>query len=359
VRGVTVWRIWTSRFGRDSLPGRALDYLTFYLSAGWALNRLARMGDVIVSKTDPPLLSLVAGPVARLKGVTLVNWLQDVFPEIAGVAGMRWATSGVGRILARLRDWTLRSARTNVVLSASMERYLLSRGVSADRVRVIPNWAVGDAICPVPERENVLRKSWGLEGKFVAAYSGNMGRVHEFETILDAAVGLEREKGIIFLFIGDGAQRHWIESRARELMLSNVLFQPYQPREILNKSLSLPDLHLVSLLPASEGYVFPSKLYGILAAGRPVVFVGDSKGEIAQLLNKERCGVAVQAGDAPGLVAAINRLKNDATLRKSSGENARRLFENRFDERVAFSAWRAVFDANGQCKIPADLPRRP
>ncbi|MEX2164522.1 MAG: glycosyltransferase family 4 protein [Sulfuricaulis sp.] len=345
IRGVTVHRVWTSTFGRGRLAGRTLDYLTFYLSAGWALFRLARAGDVVVSKTDPPLLSLVAGPVTRLKNARLVNWLQDIFPEIAGVAGMGWAKTALGRFLARLRDWTLRSAETNVVLSTAMEQYLLSRGIGMERVRVIPNWADGESIRPVAAPDNDLRKSWRLEGKFVVGYSGNMGRVHEFETILEAAAELKEEDGVVFLFIGDGAQRNWIEHRVRELGLGNVLFQPYQPREALSKSLSLPNAHLVSLLPTAEGYVFPSKLYGILAAGRPVIFIGESNGEIARLIHEAECGYAVQAGDASRLTATITRLNGDPEMCGRLGENARRLFDDRFDKRLAFAAWEKVLNS--------------
>jgi len=224
-----------------------------------------------------------------------------------------------------------------------MQQYLLSRGVNVDHVRVIPNWADGKSIRPVAPEDNHLFKSWGLAEKFVVGYSGNMGRVHEFETILNAAARL-RESKAVFLFIGNGAKRNWIESRARELGLSNVHFQPYQPRGTLSNSLSLPNVHLISLLPTAEAYVFPSKLYGILAAGRPVILVGDPHGEIAGILNKARCGDTVEVGDPSGLAAAIIRQMNDLALSKEYGGNARRIFEDRFDKRIALAAWKTVLD---------------
>lgn len=344
IRGVIVHRVWTSTFGRGNLPGRALDYLTFYLFTGLALLRLAARGDIVVAKTDPPLLSLVASPVARVKGAKLVNWLQDVFPEVAGALGMGWARGWVGRLLARVRDVTLRAAHMNVVLGSAVRRYLISRGVDESKLRVIHNWADGELIRPVRPEDNRLRSEWGIEGKFVVGYSGNMGRVHEFETVLRAAGALKGDASIDFLFIGDGAQRKWIEHRAASLGLSSLQFRPYQPRVNLGNSLSVPDVHMVSLLPAVEGLVFPSKLYGILAAGRPVIFVGDPEGEIARILNDAQCGVAVRASDASGLVAAIIRLKDDVALCNDYGNNARRVFEDRFDKRIALAAWKPVLD---------------
>ncbi len=235
------------------------------------------------------MLSLVAVPVAWLRRAKSVNWMQDLFPEVAGAAGMTWAQGPVGRLLAAARDWSLRSAACNVVVCEAMALYLISRRVPRQHVSVIPNWADGDAIRPIDAAVNSLRKAWGVEGKFVIGYSGNMGRVHEFDTIIGAAEALKGDDRIVFLFIGGGAQRDGIESRARERGLSNIHFQPYQPRENLAESLSVPDVHLVSLLPAVEGFVFPSKFYGILAAGRPVIFVGQRDGEIARLIEATPC----------------------------------------------------------------------
>lgn len=342
VHGVEIWRVWTSRFGRVSLPGRAFDYLTFYFSTLFALLITVSRGDIVVAKTDPPLLSLVAAPVAWLKGARLVNWLQDVFPEIAGAVGLGWTRGWVGRFLARLRDGTLRSASVNVVPGSAVRRYLISRGIAEEKVRVIANWADGDLIHPVRQEDNHLRREWGLEGKFVVGYSGNMGRVHEFETILGAAESLKGDNSVIFLFIGDGAQKKWLEDEVSHRGLVNVRFLPYQPTDRLAESLSAPDVHLVSLRPEVEGLAVPSKFYGIAAAGRPTLFVGDQDGEIGHLIREAQCGIAIGVGDGFGLVAVIDLLRSDSSVYKRYCENARRVFEERFEKRIALAAWGAV-----------------
>jgi colanic acid biosynthesis glycosyl transferase WcaI len=139
VDGVEVHRVRTTRFGRDKLVGRALDYATFYLAAGWRLWRIARAGDVIVAKTDPPLISVVAAIVARRRGARLVNWVQDVFPEVAEALGVRALAGPQAGLLRRLRNGAFRSAAANVVLGERMATVVARAGAPAGRIRVIPN----------------------------------------------------------------------------------------------------------------------------------------------------------------------------------------------------------------------------
>jgi glycosyltransferase involved in cell wall biosynthesis len=277
--GVRVCRVWTSRFGRAWLPGRAIDYATFYLSATAALLAEARRGDLVVAMTDPPLLSVPAALVAGLRGARLVLWCQDLFPEIAAAHGLRFARGRLGRLLRALRDWSLRRAETVVAIHPTMASRLAALGVPEARIRVIENWAP-TGIRPVPHAANPLRREWGLAGpsramgnseekdRFVVAYSGNLGRVHDPAHVIDL-VRRTSGRGVTWLFIGGGAGMAELARVVEAEKLPDVLFRPYQPRERLAESLSVADLHLVSLHPAFEGLVWPSKIYGIEAAGRP------------------------------------------------------------------------------------------
>ena len=340
--GVKIHRIWTSRFGRDKLLGRTADYLSFYLSAGWRLLRLAEQGDTLVAKTDPPLISIVAAVVARLRGARLVNWVQDVFPETAmalGVTGMRgW----FGRALQRLRDASLRQAAMNIALGEKMAAYLAGRGARPDRVKVIHNWVDDDAIVPIPPERNRLRQLWGLAGKFVVGYSGNIGRAHEFETILQAAAQLRSELDIVFLFIGGGNQKTRLEQEAVKSELAQVLFRPYQDRETLSESLGVADVHLISLRPELERFILPSKFYGVAAAGRPVIFIGDPEGEIGGIVRASRCGAAVRPQEAYELAKLVRTLRGDSDMRREWGQNARRLIDENFSRERAMNLWRSI-----------------
>lgn len=340
LRGVTVHRVWTSRFGRGHLGGRALDYLSFYVSASLALAGLARRGDVVVAKTDPPLISVPAAFVARLRGAVLANWLQDVFPEVAERMGVRLARGPAGALIRRLRNYSLRSATVNVALGERMARAVRAlAGLEQARVAVIHNWADGDAIRPLARAGNPLRAAWGLEDKFVLVYSGNMGRAHEFATMLDAAEELKARAQIVFLFIGGGHFRAWIEAEARRRGLANVRFQPYQPRERLAQSLGVADAHLTCLLPAMEGLIVPSKLYAILASGRPTLHVGDPDGEVAGLLQASNAGRSVRSGDAAALAANIEELAADSATCDALGRNARAAFDAHYAQHIAFAHW--------------------
>jgi len=323
---------------------RAIDYLTFYLSACWFLLAHLQRGDVVVAKTDPPLISIVAGAAARIRAAKLVNWLQDLFPETAvelGVRGVGW----LARFLSWLRNISLRAAAMNVTIGGRMADRLASFGVPERQIRVIHNWADGGAVHPIAREANPLRAEWGLERKFAVGYSGNLGRAHEFETMVGAADLLRARADVVFLFIGGGVHREGLERRVRELALENVYFQPYQPREKLGLSLTLPDVHLVSLRPELEGLIVPSKFYGIAAAGRPTVAIGDPDGEIPTLLRRYDIGYAVTPGDARGLAARLVELADNPGLCSTMGTKAREVFVQQFDMPHAMRAWRECLDA--------------
>ncbi|MEQ1714887.1 MAG: glycosyltransferase family 4 protein [Hyphomicrobium sp.] len=351
LQGVSVHRVWTTRYGRANLFGRALDYATFYLSAAFWLLRHIRRGDIVVVKTDPPMLSVIVAPIAKQRGARVVNWLQDVFPEVAEVLGL-----GSGRLsrfayggMRALRNRSLRSADMNVVLGERMALRLQAFGVAPGRIRTIMNFADGQNLKPLAHEKNELRRSWGLGGQFVVGYSGNLGRAHEYATFLDAISAIETANSshapVVWLFIGAGALYEKFRAAVQERGLSSVRFEPYQPRERLSESLSAADVHLVSLRPDLEGLIVPSKFYGVAAAGRPVVFVGDLDGEIARQLARLDCGVTVREGDGKGLAQALLVLAGSPERLAIMGRNARRGFEAEFDKPIAIARWQALLEA--------------
>jgi glycosyltransferase involved in cell wall biosynthesis len=353
-QAVAIYRVWTSRFGRASLPGRAIDYATFYLSAAWRLYRVVTSGDIVIAKTDPPVLSLVAAPVCWLRGARLLNWLQDIFPETAQVLGTGGRAAGIPYGVIRwLRTKSLRAARMNVALGERMAARVEGLGVSRDRVRTIPNWADNTTIKSIDPAANRLRAEWGLNSKFVVGYSGNLGRAHDIDTLLGAIAIIENaapespsdtknphaRSPISWLFIGSGAQFAILQAEVARRQFESVVFKPYQPQARLAESLSASDLHLVSLRPELEGLIVPSKFYGIAAAGRPTLFIGDKDGEIARLLARHECGFTVAMGDAVGLAQTILSLAAQPALCRSMGERARKASEGEFDRSIAIARW--------------------
>jgi glycosyltransferase involved in cell wall biosynthesis len=334
VRDVRVHRVQTSRRGRGGLVGRAADQLSFHAAAAPLLMRLLAAGDIIIAKTDPPLVSVLAARIARLRGARLVNWLQDLYPEVM----LRLGVSLPGaRVLARLRDGSLRAAEANVVIGDLMAAHVQDMG--AANVHVIPNWVDDEAIRPVPASENSLRRDWGLAGKFVVGYSGNLGRAHEIDTVLAAATELRDRSDIVFLFVGDGYWRPELEARVAARGLGNFVFRPYQPTEALALSLGVADVHWLSLRPELEGLIVPSKFYGIAAAGRPLIAVTSPTGEIARLVAKYQCGYVVPVGEGTRLAAFIRQLAGDETLVAKMGTLARAMLEDHFSRAQALRSW--------------------
>ena len=277
-----------------------------------------------------------AALVARVRGARLVNWLQDLFPEVAERMGMPIGIAA-GAIRA-VRNASLRGAAVNVVLGERM-RAKVQAAVPDARVEVIHNWADGEAIVPIAAGANGLKKEWGLADKFVVAYSGNMGRVHEFETILGAADALREHSRIVFVFIGGGHHRERLANEVKTRSLPNIVFQPYQPQERLSQSLGAADVHLTTLLPAVEGLIVPSKIYGILAAGRPALHVGDPGGEIAAILESAQAGFTIAVGDPALLAKRILEFESTPDLATRYGLNARKAFEENYADRIAFGRW--------------------
>lgn len=342
INGVNVVRVWTSSFGRSNLIVRAVDYFTFYISALLGILLEADKGDTIVAKTDPPLISVVACFAAKRKGADLINWIQDLFPEVAIELGVGFLKGRLGRLLQRIRNYSLKEARQNVVLGERMRNRLINEGIAAESVTIIHNWSDAGAVHPVERSKNTLRKQWGLSDKFVIGYSGNMGRAHEFDVILGAADLLRKREDIVFLFIGDGAKRPWIEAQVSARKMANVILKPYQPRAQLAESLSVPDVHFISLKPELEGLIVPSKYYGVAAAGRPTIFAGSLEGEIARMLVDTDSGVVVDLSDAQALAKAIERLSVAQEQCDKMGANARRAFDSVYGMEKSIRSWYRV-----------------
>ncbi len=340
-KGVTIHRTGTAE-KQGGLVARALSHRRFLRAARWKLATLVRPGDLVVPMTDPPLLVVAVAREAAARGTKVVPWIQDIYPEIAAVHFGPLAEFFLMPLKVS-RDSVWRSAATCVTLGADMARTVAQRGVPAERIEIISNWAPRELHAPAPaDAITACRQRWGLAGKFVVAYSGNLGRVHEFATILQAADLLRGHPEVVFLFIGQGARFDELNTAARARGLANVRLLPPEPRETVAASLAAADVHLVTLRPEYSALVFPSKLAGVLAAGRPVLFVGPVAGDIGQLLAREQCGAALAPGDGAGLAAAITRWQADAVLRAGLGAHARAAYERQFTGEAALARWEEI-----------------
>jgi colanic acid biosynthesis glycosyl transferase WcaI len=326
----------------DGLLSRTLNYWHFIRGARQQLAALAQPGDVIVPMTDPPMLGAAVTGAALRRGAHVVHWIQDIYPEIV--------TAHVGAVAAlplsplRLpRNAAWRSARCCVTLGEGMARALAEAGVPAGHIATVPNWAPRELQSePAAGAVAARRTAWGLTDRFIVAYSGNLGRVHEFKAVIEAAAVLRAHPEIVFLFVGTGARFDEVRSAARARGLTNIRFLPPEPREQLAASLAAADVQLVTLKPAFARLVYPSKLAGALAAGRPVLFVGPPDGEIARLLAREQCGTAVAPGEGARLAGVVRQWQDDRAARLRLGRQGRAAYERHFAFAPALEHWEEI-----------------
>ena len=338
VEGVKIHRVWTSRLGGRSLFGRLLDYLAFYIAGSARLFHLVRENDIVVAMTDPPMLSVTAGMIAGLRKFRLVNWIQDLYPEIAIELGVYWLRGPAGRVLAHLRNRSLRRANMNVVIGKAMEQRLLALGVDQDRIATIQNWTDDAELRPLAG-ENPLRDAWNLRGKFVVGYSGNLGKAHEVETILAAADLLREQDKFVFLFIGGSRRFSDLQKVCAARNLGNFIFREHQKRSLLSYSLAVADVHWLSLRPTLEGLILPSKFYGIAAAGRPIIAIVDPGSEIAALVTDHACGAVIAPSNGCQLADVLRALSESQEARSRMGANARRMLDEKFGKSQALARW--------------------
>lgn len=345
IRGVRVHRVPSTQFGRAALLGRSIDYFSFYRSVWRCLVGIARRGDILVAKTDPPLVSIVAMAAARRNGAGLVNWLQDVYPELAVRLGVPFIRGPVASGLAASRDRSLHYAEATVVVGHLMGQRVEALGTPPARIHVIPNWCNDEEIRPIAQAGNPLRQAWGLQDKFVLGYSGNLGRAHEFDTVLAAAERLRDDTRTVFLMVGGGKRFDELARTVNERNLGGSFrFIPYQQQEMLPYSLGVADAHWLSLNPKLEGLIVPSKFYGIAAAGKPIIAIAAKDGELARLVQQHACGVVIEPGDADALVGTLRRLSTERGLLAEMGVRARQMLDAHFTRQKGFERWRGLLD---------------
>jgi colanic acid biosynthesis glycosyl transferase WcaI len=322
---VTIIRTWGTRFSKSNLAGRLVNLGTYYLLAAIVAYRLPRP-DVIVAETDPPLLGALAAMLKRRWECRLVYNVRDLYPDIAEVTG------GVRSpflldLLRRGNDYAYERADLIVTLGHDMARRIVDKGVPPDKVVVVPDWVDCGRIRPLDG--NPFRRSFG--DKFVVMYSGNVGLSQQLEAVLEAADRLRDDERILFAMIGEGARKNWLQEQAGAMGLTNVIFLPFQPLEKLGESLSAADLHLIPLAPGAAGCLVPSKIYGILAAGRPFIAMMEDDAEVAHIARDDKVGFVVRPGNVDALIGAIRQAVDSPEHLKQMGARARRLAEVRFD----------------------------
>lgn len=326
--GVEIRRLPLSSFGKGSIAVRLLAGFAFTAQA--TLRSLFRpRADALLISTSPPMAPLSAIALRTLRRVPVTFWAMDINPDQMIAMGKLRGTS----LPARAFDWmyrrTIRGAGKVIALDRFMAERLERKASLGGKLEVVPPWSHVDASKPPIEHEdNAFRRLEELGGKFVVMYSGNLSPTHPLDTILDAAKAMRDDASVAFVFVGGGLGAKRVEGFLAEHGLPNARLLPYQPLDMLPHSLAAADVHVVAMGNPMVGVVHPCKVYGALAVGRPVLFVGPEPCHVTDLLDQADAGRRVEHGDVEGAVRAIRGLRDlPDQERRAMGERGRSLMQ--------------------------------
>jgi putative colanic acid biosynthesis glycosyltransferase WcaI len=339
--GVDIRRASGTQMRPRRFAARAANYVSYFAAATVAGFGVGRQ-DVVVSLTDPPIVGLAALWAARRAGARFVYLCEDIFPEVA-VLVEDFQSRTVNASLDRMNRYLFRHADAIVALGDRMRRRLVEeKDADPARVHVIHNWADCDAIVPGP-KDNAFARAHGLVDRFVVMHSGNVGLSQNLDVLIEAADRLRSKERLTIAVVGDGSKRPALEAMVAARGLTNVRFFPYQPKALLHDSFASADAFVVSLRSGLEGFIVPSKVYGILAAGRPYIAATDASAEPATIVRDAGCGLVAAPGDPGALADAIVAMHDDPDATREMGIRARRA-ARQFDRRVAVQAYHALFE---------------
>ena len=314
-----------SRFWPERIRGRVMNSLLFCLRTLLRLLRQGRRGDLLLFTTEPAYLPIVGWLSHLLTRAPYVVLVYDLYPDIAISLGVLAADHPLARIWRFLQASSFAAASEIVVLSTTMHDHLRQYYPSVlTPVTVIPSWADPAAIAPIPKCQNGFVHRHALSAGFTVLYSGNQGRCHDLETLLQAAKLLRDEPEITVLIVGAGAQHRFLVEQVQAWQLRNVRFLPYQDAADLPELLAAADLAIVSLLQAAEGQVAPSKLYGHLAAASPIAAICAPHSYLRTEISLAGCGAAFASGESEALADFIRSLAADPARARQLGEAGRR-----------------------------------
>jgi glycosyltransferase involved in cell wall biosynthesis len=349
--GVRIIRVRSTSFERRRLALRAVNYFTYVLQS-FRASLTVPPPDLVLAMTDPPVIADVAWLVARRFRAPLLVISQDVFPEIAIELGRLKSPTAVAVLRAAIRFYLKRADRV-VAIGDTMRSLLEQKGAPREVLQVIPNWVDTAVLSPQP-RDNDWAREHGFVGKFVLMHSGNVGYAQNLDVLIQASTLLRDLKDLAVVIVGSGARHAELVALAQRLEADAVEFLPYQPREVLPLSLSAADMHFVGLARGLAGYVVPSRLYGVLAVGRPVLVAADELSETAQVVKTVHCGVAVPADDAARLAAAVRSAYDGEFDLDEMGRRGREYVVAEADRAVAFGRYRRALD-----ELLHEAPARP
>lgn len=324
LNNVRVHRCAATTLNKDVLIFRLVNLFTISVSLFFKALQSIRQGDIVLVVTNPPTLPFVVLMACKLRRARLILRIEDVYPDAMIAAGMAQPQSVIVSILNAMHRWLYRNVDRVIVLGRDMLELVRKKlQHEAGHVSIITNWADCGDIAPQARDDNALLQKLGLTKKFVVQYSGNMGRTHDLEVLVECARILEPEQAIHFLFIGTGAKEPWLRKATGDLRLRNVTILPPQPRADLAQSLNACDLAVISFVPGMAGVSVPSRMYNVLAAGKPILALADAHSELALVVQEGNVGWHVQPSVPERIAEVLREASSKPDLLSEMSKRAR------------------------------------
>ena len=320
---VIIRRTRATQVSIHNIRGKAFHGFLFTVRAILHLLRNLKKDDILLLTTAPPFLPFIGYLLHLAKGSNYVCLIYDLYPDVAEKLGVVSSENWIIKLWNRLNELTWQKAKKVIVLSTSMKQQILKKQPKlGHKISVISNWSDPNWIVPIAKKDNWFAQKYNLTEKFTILYSGNMGRCHDIQTILNAARLLQGYP-VQFVFIGGGPKYRSSQNLVQTYGLDNCLFLPYQNKETLPYSLTACDLTLASVEEGMGGIVAPSKFYSLLATGRPIAVICDQQCYLNELVEKTHCGVTFKNKNSQGLADFILQISFNPELAKSMGEAGR------------------------------------
>lgn len=330
--GVAITRVKATNLNKDKLLAKLINWLTISLSIFLHLLLNLERNQCVLVVTNPPILPFLTAIACRLKGAKYMLLIHDVYPDVLIATGYLDREGLIAKISYFFSSLLYRKSDHIVVLGRDMERIVLKRlEDNTPKVSIIPNWCDVNKVYPTPKLSNTFITELGLQKKFVIQYSGNMGHTHGLEVIVDAAIKLKELNNVQFLLCGSGAKKQWIKSIVTITALNNIVVLPSQPKTALCELLNSCDVAIISFMPGMAGISVPSRMYNIMAAGKPIIAVADADSELALVVAEEQIGWVVPPNNSEKLAEVIYIAMKSEELIKAMGEKARRVAETKYN----------------------------
>ena len=341
---VVIRRVWTFLFDKNKIFGRLLNSISCFFCMLTTLFSIEKKA-ILVFNTNPALLPFIGFIGKKLRNQQYVILVHDLWPELPAHTGMIRKGGWLYKIIDFINIQSFKNANGIIAISDKMkERILCKVPEKENSIYVIHNWADANRVFPI-EKENIrLFDGFGVGNKKIIVYSGNLGLYQPLEVMMGAANELKDREDILFLFVGNGGKKVKIQNLAESLELDNIKFLPFQPLDRLSESLSLADVSLMGIYPENEGVIMPSKLYSLLAIGKPIICVADPESEVAKILEQAKAGTQSSVNDPKELAGKILGIIDNQEKAIAMGKNGRKYFLEHFERKIITRQWNIILN---------------